>query len=578
MNRVHEDKLSNILKASYHSSKWDMGEVRESCVKANKRQFLSTEVQNSLEQEIMHLQKQLEDQFVVRSTLEKALTNRPISYDPANGNSITKPAEDLIKEIAVLELEVVYLEKYLLSMYRKNFDERVSILTTFDSNLNSNSNSNSKSATHKSIFREAPGHHIARKESGDLSGSMILENSSIQRSHSSLSQHSACSFRAYPPVGTLAEAVHSYHSLPLSMLERATGDTLKATSLEEHLSTTFPSRSPENPNWLSEEMIKCISVIYSELADPPLVDHGFPSSPLSFSSFSSDSSPQIEGGKGSPPSREKSSLHSWMENNFNVDGYSKEFSGSCSTMVEVQWICRDGQRLRHVKHMLQEFRSLVSRLEEVDPKKMKHEEKLAFWINVHNVLVMHAYLVYGIPGSNLKRISLLLKAAYNVGGQIISVDMIQSSILGCRLPRPLQWLQSLFFPKAKFKVKDARKAYAIDHPEPRVYFALCSGSHSDPVVRMYTPKTVFQELEAAKEDYIQTTFKVNKEQKILLPKIVDCFAKDSSLSPAGFIEMIEHFMPSSFTKSILQGKFLKRIEWIPHDFTFRYLISKELAK
>lgn len=144
--------------------------------------------------------------------------------------------------------------------------------------------------------------------------------------------------------------------IPTLSQQRATGDTSKATSLEEHLSTTFPSRSPENPNWLSEEMIKCISVIYGELADPPLVDHGFPSSPLSFSSFSSDSSPQNEGGKGSPPSREKSSLHSWMENNFNVDGYSKEFSGSCSTMVEVQWICRDGQRLRHVKHTLQEFR------------------------------------------------------------------------------------------------------------------------------------------------------------------------------------------------------------------------------
>lgn len=31
----------------------------------------------------------------------------------------------------------------------------------------------------------------------------------------------------------------------------------------------------------------------------------------------------------------------------------------------------------------------MSQLEEVDPRKMKHEEKLAFWINIHNVLVMH---------------------------------------------------------------------------------------------------------------------------------------------------------------------------------------------
>lgn len=571
MNRVQQDKLSNILKASYHSSKWDMGEL-ESCVKSNKRQSLSTDVQNSLELEILHLQKQLEDQFVVRSALEKALTNRPLSYDPKNGNSITKPAEDLIKEIAILELEVVYLEKCLLSMYRKTFDERASILSTFDENSYSNS------AMNKSRFPDHPGHHITRKESGHLSGSMIVENSSIHRSHSSLSQHSACSFRTYPPMGTLSKAVNSYHSLPLSMLERAPDSTSNATTLEEHLSTTIPNRSPEYPNWLSEEMIKCISIIYSELADPPLVNHGFLSSPISLSSCSSDSSPQLEGGIRSPPTREKSSFHSWTDNPFNLEGYSKEFSGSYNTMIEVRWICRDSQSLRRVKHLLREFRSLVSRLVEVDPKKMKHEEKLAFWINVHNALVMHAILVYGIPRSNLKRISLFLKAAYNVGGQIISVDIIQSSILGCRLPRPLQWLQSLFFPKANCKFKDARKAYAIDHPEPRIYFALCSGSHSDPAVRMYTPKTVFQELEAAKEDYIQTTFKVNKEQKILLPKMVDSFAKHLGSSPASFIEMIEHVLPDSLRKSVDQGKLLKRIEWIPHDFTFRYLISKELAK
>ncbi|XP_065626066.1 uncharacterized protein LOC136066134, partial [Quercus suber] len=158
---------------------------------------------------------------------------------------------------------------------------------------------------------------------------------------------------------------------------------------------------------------------------------------------------------------------------------------------------------------------------------MKHEEKLAFWINVHNALIMHAFLVYGIPQNNLKRMSVLLKAAYNIGGHTISVDMIQSSILGCRLPRPGQWLWLLFSSKTKFKVGDARKAYAIEHPEPLLHFALCSGSYSDPAVRIYTSKRVFEELEVAKEEYIQSTFSIRKDQKILLPKIVESFAKDS---------------------------------------------------
>jgi len=34
-------------------------------------------------------------------------------------------------------------------------------------------------------------------------------------------------------------------------------------------------------------------------------------------------------------------------------------------------------------------RSLVQKLEKVDPSRMKREEKLAFWINIHNALTMH---------------------------------------------------------------------------------------------------------------------------------------------------------------------------------------------
>lgn len=34
-------------------------------------------------------------------------------------------------------------------------------------------------------------------------------------------------------------------------------------------------------------------------------------------------------------------------------------------------------------------RLLISRLEEVDPRILNQDEKLAFWINIHNALVMH---------------------------------------------------------------------------------------------------------------------------------------------------------------------------------------------
>ncbi|KAM7474961.1 hypothetical protein LguiB_022204 [Lonicera macranthoides] len=559
-----------------------MEQLRD-CVEAKKRQLPSIDVQSSLKEEILQLQKQLENQFVVRSALEKALSHRPLFHDPMNENSISKPAKDLIKEIAVLELEVVYLEKYLLSLYRKTFDGRVSSLSTL------NEIKRPDSSIHKRSLSDVPGDRFkSKKKSSVINSSSSLQtqdsigkfvDSGIHRCHSSLSQ-SACNIKTSPPRGTLAEAVDSFHSLPLSMLERAQ-DSTSNSYLVDHLGTSISKSCSETPNWLSEEMIKCISSIYCQLADPPLFNHNFTSSPASFSSSMSESSPQVQYDMWSPQTRETSSVNSWFNNPFHSEG-SKEFSGSfCSTLIEVKGICRDSQRFRCVEHMLQSFRSLVSRLEDIDPRKMKQEEKLAFWINVHNALVMHAFLVYGIPQNSLKRISLLLKAAYIVGGHTISVDMIQCSILGCRLPRPGQWFQTLLFPKAKLKGGDARKAYAVDYHQPQLKFALCSGSLSDPPVRIYTPKSVFQELEMAKEEYIQTTSRIRNNHKILLPKIIESYAKESDLCSVGLYEMILHSMPDSLRKRFQQpqqGKFSKKIEWVPHNFNFRYLLSRELAK
>ncbi|PPD86341.1 hypothetical protein GOBAR_DD16698 [Gossypium barbadense] len=399
-----------------------------------------------------------------RRVLEKALSPRPFTYDVAVDefhSSKFQAAKELIKDIAVLELEIAYLEKYLLSLYQEN-PESTSVA------------------------------HDIKECNNDVRGTETLLDSSIYRSHSSLSRQSAYAIASPQKTGV------SYHI-------------------------------PETPNWLSEEMIKTVSNIYFELADPPLNNHDCFSSPISYPSSVNDtwSTPQC----------------------FHVDNN----RGPYCKMVKVQGIYRDSNKLQDIEHKLQYYRSLVYQLEEIDVRTMKHEEKLAFWINVHNSLVMHAYLVYGIPKNSTKRFSLLLK-----------------------------WLWFLFALKTKFKVGDPRRNYAIESPEPLLHFALCLGSSSDPAVRIYTPKEVFQELEVAKEEYIQANFSVNKEEKIELPKIMDYFAKDSDVCSAGLLQMLHQFMPQPLKKNLqvqlsCNRKNGKCIEWIPHNFAFQYLFSKELS-
>ncbi|KAM4098891.1 hypothetical protein ACJW30_07G113700 [Castanea mollissima] len=556
--KLKEDKSNSISESPYRV-KMEFGQPK-ACIEAKKKQPPNSDIQSSLKQEVLQLQRRLHDQFVVRRVLEKALSYRPLSHDAMIDNSVPKPAQELIKEIAVLELEVVYLEQYLLSLYRKKFDQQKSSESTVEGRLNKEMfqkvpeydimSEKQDSATH-SAHHMLPQNSIGNplQECNDIWGTQKQLDSSIHRSHSSLSQRSACLTITSPPMKFLNKGVGLCHSLPLLMLEQAQ-TTTSSVSLAEHLGTCISNHMPETPNWLSEEMIKCISAIYCELADPPLINHDYPSSPIALSSSLNEYSSLGQSDKWSSQCKNFSSFNSNFDNPFHIEG-SKEFSGPYCTMAKVQLICRDRQKLREIEYMLRRFRSLVSQLEEVDPRKMKHEEKLAFWINVHNALIMHAFLVYGIPQNNLNRMSVLLK-----------------------------WLWLLFSSKTKFKIGDARKAYAIEHPEPLLHFALCSGSYSDPAVRIYTSKRVFEELEVAKEEYIQSTFSIRKDQKILLPKIVESFAKDSGLCSGDLVQMIEHFVPDTQRKSIQQcwhKRTWKGIEWTPHKFTFRYMLSKELA-
>lgn len=98
-------------------------------------------------------------------------------------------------------------------------------------------------------------------------------------------------------------------------------------------------------------MIKCISAIYFQIADPPLFSYDYPFSPISLSSSS------VQQGQNDMGilQCEESSSNSTLNNPFHIKE-PREFNGSFVTMTEVQGLCRDKQSLDGVDRMLQHFR------------------------------------------------------------------------------------------------------------------------------------------------------------------------------------------------------------------------------
>ncbi|WZZ82796.1 hypothetical protein YC2023_103368 [Brassica napus] len=204
-------------------------------------------------------------------------------------------------------------------------------------------------------------------------------------------------------------------------------------------------------------------------------------------------------------------------------------------MIEVSYIHQNHRKGgRDLDLMNPNFSLPIKKLESVAPRKLSHQEKLAFWINIHNALC-HArtwcfssmFLVNGVPQNNGKRFLLLCKPAYNIGGRMVSVEAVQSYIPRIRMPRPGQG--------------------------------------------------IYQELETAKEEYSSATFGVKKDQKLVLPKIIESLRKDSGLNQAALVEMIQECLPETIIKRNFALRSRKSIvEWTPHSFAFRHLIAREL--
>ncbi|KAJ1290227.1 hypothetical protein BS78_02G226900 [Paspalum vaginatum] len=434
----------------------------------------------------------------------------------------SKSVADLVGEIAALEQEVIRKELHLLSLYRRAFDQYVSESCSFTSEQ-------VDQETLKNIDE----------------GALRLRDR----------KHSAA------------------FNLPTVSNSEVSKSGARHSSLVNFLSASISEYVPKISCKLSEDILSCIAAVYCKLSSTQPLDTECLTSPSPSVSSSSTFSPRRRHDNWSPQ--------------YNFDspgqyGFQKESNEQNIDMIVVPRIRIDADKFDYATKMLETIRSLIQRLEKVDPMKMTHEEQLCFWINIHNALVMHAFLAYGLHDKRMKSTDMILKAAYNVGGQSVNAQTIQNSILGCQSHRPSLWVRALFTPtKRSTAAGAARHPYALQHPEPVAHFALSTGAFSDPPVRLYTAKKVHQQLEAARTEFIRGSVVVRR-QALLLPKVLHYYARDAALELRHLVELVCDSLPDAQREEVRQQHGLRRradkcVEWMPYKSSFRYVVHRDLA-
>ncbi|KAG9451627.1 hypothetical protein H6P81_011592 [Aristolochia fimbriata] len=164
------------------------------------------------------------------------------------------------------------------------------------------------------------------------------------------------------------------------------------------------------------------------------------------------------------------------------------------------YVSKDGRhvdyRTIHGTEEYERYLRIVEELQRVNLKGLSREEKLAFFINLYNMMAIHAILTLGFPMGPLQRRKMFGEFKYVVGGSTYSLSAIQNGILRGN-QRPPYALVKPFGPK------DRQAKVAFSYTEPLVHFALVSGNRSGPALRCYSPANIDMELTEAAQDFLR---------------------------------------------------------------------------
>ncbi|GAB2231688.1 hypothetical protein Droror1_Dr00010700 [Drosera rotundifolia] len=555
----------------------------------------------ALMQDVDRLKKKLRHEENIHRALERAF-NRPLGALPRLPPYLPQNTQELLAEIAVLEEEVVRLEEQVVNYRQGLYQEAIYICskTRVENPVDSCKLLWNKPSKHeRSRWREdvdlaslldssshkkpgVVGEPQLRNTNAGVEQAVLMGKSprvAAQRAQAS-SENVSTEKRSSITELLTEEKDFKHISSPRrkpykidqdrkpSMKQESARNSVDSPKLitnresaQESSSCTLENKVigvDSKPNKISEDLLKCLCSILVRLN----TENDQPPQPLIFSA-------------SLVPQKCDSGLE--FQDPYGSDVAFKDRDvGPYKHIYTIDAGSIDVKRKRNVMLLLHKLKILLGKLASVSLEGLSHQHKLAFWINTYNSCMLNAYLEHGIPESPEMIVGLMGEAIIVVGGQLLNAITIEHFIL--RLPFYLKYAG----PKAVAKNDELKphSMFGLDWSEPLVTFALSCGSWSSPAVRVYTASHVESELEAAKRDYLQAAVGVSRDDKLIIPKLLDWYMLDFAKDLESLLDWVCLQLPDQPRKAALrcletrgEEPVSKSVQVIPYDFSFRYLLS-----
>jgi hypothetical protein len=214
-----------------------------------------------------------------------------------------------------------------------------------------------------------------------------------------------------------------------------------------------------------------------------------------------------------------------------------------------------------------EFEDAVCELQGLDLSKMEDSTKLAFCINVYNLMIKHAFVKVGVPISFLARGVFFGGVKYNIGGHLFSFSELENGIIRANAKAP-------FSISKPFSKRDPRAKLAFAKTDPRIHFALNCGAKSCPSVKNVSAQALDEELRIVAQAFCEQETSVEVDEKSMelhLSMILNWYRKDFANSESKLAAKVVTFLRGE--KKAALERMLKddtrsiTIKWLTYDWS-----------
>ncbi len=178
----------------------------------------------------------------------------------------------------------------------------------------------------------------------------------------------------------------------------------------------------------------------------------------------------------------------------------------------------------------------------------KRQEKLAFWINLYNTMVIHGVIDWDIRKTVKEKNGFFTRLKYDIGGHLFSLNDIEHGILRGNARPPNRFFRP-------FGSGDPRLPFIVSATDARIHFTLVCGSRSCPPIGFYTSERIEEQLELATASFVnsQEVEVIPSENLLRISQIFRWYRRDFGGTERAIIEFLLRHLDAGEKRAFLES-------------------------